>query len=136
MGLEAAPFCVVEDFCLVTSMEILLLYTCGFVFDKIYSTINKTEEQNMIYVMADIHGCYEEFMELLEKISFSEQDELFVLGDVLDRGSEPIKVMQEIMGRKNVTFLLGNHEYMFAMMLQLLDNEELSVLNLISEHFM
>ncbi len=79
----------------------------------------------MKYVISDIHGCYEEFMELLEKISFSEQDELFVLGDVLDRGPEPIKTMQEIMGRKNVTFLLGNHEYMFALMLQLLDDEDM-----------
>ena len=40
------------------------------------------EEETMKYVIADIHGCYEEFMELLEKISFSEEDELFVLGDV------------------------------------------------------
>lgn len=80
----------------------------------------------MKYVISDIHGCYEEFMELLEKISFSEQDELFVLGDVLDRGPEPIKTMQEIMGRKNVTFLLGNHEYTFAMMLQVLDNEDIA----------
>ena len=79
----------------------------------------------MKYVVSDIHGCYEEFMELLEKISFSENDELFVLGDVLDRGPEPIKTMQEIMGRKNVTFLLGNHEYMFALMLQLLDDEDM-----------
>ena len=29
----------------------------------------------MKYVVSDIHGCYEEFMELLEKISFSENDE-------------------------------------------------------------
>ena len=80
----------------------------------------------MKYVISDIHGCYEEFMELLEKISFSEQDELFILGDVLDRGPEPIKVMQEIMGRKNVTFLLGNHEYMLVTMLQLLDREDVA----------
>ena len=79
----------------------------------------------MKYVISDIHGCYEEFMELLEKISFSEQDELFVLGDVLDRGPEPIKTMQEIMGRENITFLLGNHEYMFALMLQVLDDEDM-----------
>ena len=80
----------------------------------------------MKYVISDIHGCYEEFMELLEKISFSEQDELFVLGDVLDRGPEPIKVIEEIMGRKNVTFLLGNHEYMLVTMLQLLDREDVA----------
>ena len=123
MGLEAAPFCVVEDFCLVTSMEILLLYTCGFVFDKIYSTINKTEEQNMIYVMADIHGCYEEYKKLLEKINFCDEDELYVLGDVLDRGPEPIRVLQDMMLRPNVYPILGNHEYMALSVLQKLNVE-------------
>ena len=78
----------------------------------------------MKYVISDIHGCYEEFMELLEKISFSEADELFILGDVFDRGPEPIKVMKEIMSRKNITFILGNHDYMFLKMLQLLEKED------------
>ena len=63
----------------------------------------------MNYVISDIHGCYEEFMELLEKISFSEEDNLFILGDVLDRGPSPIKTMQEIMNRKNITFLVFNY---------------------------
>lgn len=78
----------------------------------------------MKYVISDVHGCYEEFMELLEKISFSEADELFILGDVFDRGAEPIKVMKEIMSRKNITFILGNHDYMFLKMLQLLEKED------------
>lgn len=66
----------------------------------------------MIYLMSDIHGCYEEYKELLEKINFSDEDELYVLGDVVDRGPEPIKVLQDMMMRPNVYPILGNHDYM------------------------
>ena len=38
------------------------------------------------YVISDIHGEYEKFMELLEEIELEENDTLYVLGDVLDRG--------------------------------------------------
>lgn len=64
------------------------------------------------YVVSDIHGCYKEFKSLLEKIEFSDDDTLFILGDVLDRGPEPISVIKDIMGRENVFFLKGNHEVM------------------------
>ena len=67
----------------------------------------------MRYIISDIHGCYEEYKELLKKISFSEEDELFVLGDVVDRGPEPMKVLQDMMTRTNVVYLLGNHDFMF-----------------------
>jgi serine/threonine protein phosphatase 1 len=40
----------------------------------------------MTYVIADIHGCYEQYKALLEKINFSASDTLYVLGDVIDRG--------------------------------------------------
>lgn len=66
----------------------------------------------MIYVIADIHGCYKEYKQLLEKIQFSDEDELYILGDVVDRGPEPIKVLQDMMLRPNVYPILGNHEYM------------------------
>ena len=43
------------------------------------------------YVISDIHGEYERFMELLEEIELKDTDTLYVLGDVLDRGEHPIK---------------------------------------------
>ena len=64
----------------------------------------------MTYTISDIHGCYKQYIELLEKINFSDEDVLYVLGDAIDRGPEPIKVFQDIMGRKNVFFIVGNHE--------------------------
>ena len=40
----------------------------------------------MLYVMSDIHGEYERYLAMLEQIAFSQDDTLFVLGDVVDRG--------------------------------------------------
>lgn len=65
----------------------------------------------MRYIVADIHGCYHQYQMLLEKIQFSEKDKLYVLGDVVDRGPEPIKVLQDMMKRRNVIFILGNHDF-------------------------
>ena len=66
----------------------------------------------MHYVMSDLHGCYEEYLELLRKIRFSDEDVLYVLGDVIDRGPEPVTLLQDMMMRSNVIPLIGNHEYM------------------------
>lgn len=64
------------------------------------------------YVMGDIHGEADRFHAMLEKIHFSEADTLILLGDVIDRGSDGIALLQEIMEMPNVIMLLGNHEYM------------------------
>ena len=63
-----------------------------------------------IYVMSDIHGKYDEYLEMLEKINFSDEDTLYILGDVIDRGEHPIKVLQHALSKKNIILLMGNHE--------------------------
>ena len=65
------------------------------------------------YVIADIHGCYNEYIELLDKIGFSEDDTLYILGDAMDRGPSSLSVMQDLMKRSNVYYILGNHDTMF-----------------------
>lgn len=64
----------------------------------------------MIYVMSDLHGCYEKYIAMLEKIGFSEKDTLYILGDIVDRGDGGIRILQDMMQRKNVIPLLGNHD--------------------------
>ncbi len=64
------------------------------------------------YVMSDIHGQYDMFMELLDIIDFNENDMLYVLGDVVDRGPNPIKTLKKLMEMPNVICLVGNHELM------------------------
>lgn len=65
----------------------------------------------MTYVMSDIHGCFREYREMLEKISFSNADLLYIIGDVVDRGPDVVPLLEDIMARRNVRLLAGNHEY-------------------------
>lgn len=64
----------------------------------------------MKYIIADIHGCYAQYKALLDAVHFREEDELYVLGDAMDRGPEPIRVIQDLMGRPNAFYILGNHD--------------------------
>ncbi|MGN0448172.1 MAG: metallophosphoesterase [Acutalibacteraceae bacterium] len=67
----------------------------------------------MIYVTSDLHGYpFEKFMELLEKANFSDDDFLYVLGDVIDRGNDGIKILKWLMTKQNAQLILGNHEAM------------------------
>lgn len=65
------------------------------------------------YVMSDIHGCFTEFKAMLEKINFGEKDELYILGDIFDRGVQALGVLDYVLGHKNIHLLKGNHEKMF-----------------------
>ena len=73
----------------------------------------KRKGHGMNYVISDIHGCREQLLELLAKIQFSETDTLYVLGDVLDRGFDPMGTLRDLMERKNIIFIIGNHDYLF-----------------------
>lgn len=75
------------------------------------------------YIISDVHGCYDQYQELLRKLNFSVEDELFLLGDALDRGPEPIKVLLDIMGRENATLIMGNHDATALMVLRQLAKE-------------
>lgn len=66
----------------------------------------------MIYCMSDIHGHYDRYQQMLQTISFSDEDVLYVLGDAIDRGPQGVDVVRDIMSRSNVVFLRGNHEQM------------------------
>lgn len=75
------------------------------------------------YVMGDIHGEYGAFMDLLEQIQLKETDTLYILGDILDRGPHPIKVLLKLMEMPNVICLVGNHELMALECLEFLMKE-------------
>lgn len=77
----------------------------------------------MIYVISDIHGHLDLFLELLDRIRLTESDTLYVLGDVLDRGPNPIRTILKLMGMPNVVCLAGNHELMALECLEFLMTE-------------
>ena len=51
----------------------------------------------MIYVMSDLHGCYEDYIKMLKLINFNDSDYLYILGDVCDRGKQSIEVITALM---------------------------------------
>ena len=64
----------------------------------------------MKYVISDIHGCYDQFRALTERIGIRASDTLYILGDCVDKGPEPVRVLQDLAARDNVTILMGNHD--------------------------
>lgn len=71
----------------------------------------------MIYVMSDLHGCYDAYVKMLKKISFSKEDILYILGDVVDRGPNGMKILLDIAKRENVILFRGNHDHQAAVLL-------------------
>ena len=65
------------------------------------------------YVLSDLHGQYDKFMDMLKLIKFNDNDKMYILGDIFDRGPDPLKILDYIICRKNIDFIPGNHEYMF-----------------------
>ncbi len=64
----------------------------------------------MIYVISDLHGCYEEYIKMLNLINFNENDTLYVLGDICDRGPSPMKILLHMMEHDNIIPIYGNHD--------------------------
>ena len=73
----------------------------------------------MVYVMSDLHGRYDKYLSMLEYIHFGDGDELYILGDLCDRGPQSAQLYLDVMKRPNVHCLMGNHE---SMLLEALPN--------------
>ena len=69
------------------------------------------ESGRRILVTSDIHGHLAYFQKLLEKASFCENDILFIVGDVIEKGPENLKTLRYVMKlceQGNVIPLIGN----------------------------
>jgi serine/threonine protein phosphatase 1 len=76
---------------------------------------------NRIFVIGDVHGCYERLGILLKKVHPKEDDVLLFLGDYIDRGENSKKVVDKVISLEsqyNTITLLGNHEKMLLDVLQ------------------
>jgi len=68
-------------------------------------------------VIGDIHGCLKTLQEMLEKkIRATQEDQLYFVGDYIDRGPDSKGVLDHLIGMKeagyNMVFIRGNHEEM------------------------
>ena len=68
----------------------------------------------MIYTISDLHGYpVDKLMRLLKTADFTDDDYLFILGDVIDRnGDGGIGILRWLLTAPNATIILGNHEAM------------------------
>ncbi len=74
------------------------------------------------YVISDIHGCYEEFMAMLDKIGFCGTDRLILAGDYVDRGKDSLRMLRWLEQKpENVYTVLGNHDEGFARSVELME---------------
>lgn len=74
------------------------------------------------YVMSDIHGCYDEFLLMLEKVQFSDEDQLILAGDYIDRGTQSYEMLRWIENTPdNVLLIKGNHDVEFAQCIYLME---------------
>ena len=76
----------------------------------------------MTYVVSNLHGNYQKYKALLSEISFKDTDILYVLGDIVDYGEEPMELIGDMSMRYNVYPVVGEHDYRAIRMLQGFDN--------------
>ena len=72
---------------------------------------------NRRFVIGDIHGCIKSLDALLyEELKITKDDEIFFVGDFIDRGPANKAVLDRVMAMKSagwkINAVLGNHEYM------------------------
>src|SRR4051812_26027312 len=70
------------------------------------------------FAIGDVHGCALTLKELLlDELKIEKQDEIYFLGDYIDRGSRSKEVIDFILGLKKENYkintLRGNHEQLF-----------------------
>ena len=78
----------------------------------------------MIYVMSDLHGQYDKYTEMLDKIALKKSDSLFILGDICDKGPFPIKILQDMMVRPNVFPIMGDCDLRALRLLSKMNSDE------------
>jgi len=67
------------------------------------------------YAIGDIQGCYDELVELLELVNFDPaQDQLWSVGDLVNRGPRSLDVLRYLMSLPKAPIVtLGNHDLHF-----------------------
>ncbi len=63
-----------------------------------------------VYVTSDAHGHVRALDEVLDQISLASDDVLYVLGDLIDRGPDPLGVILLVRSLPQARVLMGNHE--------------------------
>lgn len=61
-------------------------------------------------VVGDIHGCYDELMDLLARVKFAAGDRLIAVGDLIVKGERNREVLELFASDARFASVLGNHD--------------------------
>ena len=80
---------------------------------EIENRVQKTLENNKnVWIVGDIHGYYDSFVNLVSKLNLDEGDLVISIGDMIDGGPESIGVVELFIESDQFIAILGNHEQM------------------------
>ncbi len=83
--------------------------------------MDTTKRNNRRIVIGDVHGHYDALQVLLEGVAPGDDDEIYFLGDLIDRGPKSAEVV-DFVYKNNYQCLRGNHE---EMLLDVFGEEEI-----------
>lgn len=67
-----------------------------------------------VYAIGDVQGCWRELKALLKKLRFRDSDELWLAGDLINRGPDSLKVLRKLRAMdQQIHIVLGNHDLHF-----------------------
>lgn len=79
--------------------------------------------------IGDVHGAYDELLQLVERVWLTPEDHLYFTGDLINKWPKSIEVVEFVRNRPNTWSVIGNHEYF-----PLISPEEIDKIANESEH--
>ena len=61
-------------------------------------------------VVGDIHGCYDELMDLLDLLELRSSDRIVSVGDLITKGPKSREVLELFMSNSRFATVIGNHD--------------------------
>ena len=100
--------------------------------------LNIPDDKRLIFI-SDVHGDVDTFKRGLEKINFSDDDYLFIIGDMYEKGDEgknleTLNYFIELSKRDNVFPMAGNCDEVFRFILPLDARDSFLYYTLIKKH--
>lgn len=83
---------------------------------------------NRLIVYGDIHGCFDEYVDLRNSLEIQSRDIEACVGDILTKGKDSLKTLRYIQ-KNNIQSVLGNHE---DKLLRYIENSQISKINSIT----
>ena len=80
---------------------------------------------NRLIVYGDIHGCFDEYVDLRNSLDIQSGDIEACVGDILTKGKDSLKTLRYIQ-KNNIQSVLGNHE---DKLLRYIENSQISKIN-------